>query len=77
VDSNPIAPGFALGNKGNNGLVYNTDKLVVKDSSLPVKGMRRTLTVYKVNDWVTEVLYIRNKYKYLIKLAYNTLEIKK
>lgn len=41
------------------------------------KTLRRTLTVYKVTDWVTEVLYIRSKYKFLIKLAYNTLEIKK
>lgn len=40
------------------------------------KTLKRTLTVYKVTDWVTEVLFIRNKYKFLIKLAYNTLEIK-
>ena len=41
------------------------------------KQMKKSMTVYKVSDWVTEVLYSRNKYKFLIRLAANTSEIKK
>ncbi len=41
------------------------------------RHLKRTLTSLKVIDWVAEVIYIRSQYKLLVKLAYNTLEIKK
>lgn len=44
---------------------------------MPPKVMKKSMTLYKVSDWITDVLYSRNKYKFFIRLATNTSEIKK
>lgn len=67
-----------LNNNVKNGILNKKEKIVLESefNGIEEKKLKRTFSTYGIRDWVEEAIFMRSKYKFLIKMAKKTLRLR-